>query len=96
MPSIEGKTFWLKLMATKYRHFIGGVKGYCIISIITLRMRRNAMPTYEYMCVKCGAEFVRIMNLTEYEAGSIACPKCHSTEVKQQMSQFIPKTSRKS
>ncbi len=54
------------------------------------------MPTYEYVCSKCGAEFVRIMSLTEYEAGRIACPKCNSAEVKQQMSHFIPKTSRKS
>jgi hypothetical protein len=38
---------------------------------------------------------VHIMSLTEYEAGRIACPKCNSAEVKQQMSHFIPKTSRK-
>lgn len=54
------------------------------------------MPTYEYVCIQCGAEFTRIMSLKEYEAGQIACPKCNSTEVKQQMSGFIPKTSRKS
>ena len=58
--------------------------------------RRNAMPTYEYVCVKCGAEFVRIISLTEYESGRIACPKCNSAEVKQQMSHFMSKTSRKS
>jgi putative FmdB family regulatory protein len=54
------------------------------------------MPTYEYTCIKCGAEFTRIMSLKEYETGQITCPKCNSTEVKQQMSDFTPKTSRKS
>ena len=34
------------------------------------------MPTYEYVCVKCGEQFVRIMSLKEYEAGQVACPKC--------------------
>ncbi|PIU52486.1 MAG: zinc ribbon domain-containing protein [Deltaproteobacteria bacterium CG07_land_8_20_14_0_80_60_11] len=54
------------------------------------------MPTYEYVCVKCGEQFVRIMSLKDYEAGRVACPKCNAAEVKQQMSRFIPKTSRKS
>jgi putative FmdB family regulatory protein len=54
------------------------------------------MPTYEYVCVKCGEQFVLIMSLKDYEAGQVACPKCNAAEVKQQMSQFIPKTSRKS
>jgi putative FmdB family regulatory protein len=63
---------------------------------VTPVFRRNAMPTYEYLCVKCGEEFVRIMSIKEYEAGQVACPKCNAAEVKQQMSPFIPKTSRKS
>ncbi len=54
------------------------------------------MPTYEYLCAKCGKEFTCIMSLKEYEAGQVSCPKCKSTEVKQQMSHFMPKTSRKS
>jgi putative FmdB family regulatory protein len=54
------------------------------------------MPTYEYICVKCGEQFTRIMSLKEFEAGQVTCPKCKSGEVKQQMSQIIPKTSRKS
>ena len=63
---------------------------------VTPGSRRNAMPTYEYLCGKCGEQFVRIMSIKEYEAGQVACPKCNAAEVKQQMSQFIPKTSRKS
>jgi putative FmdB family regulatory protein len=54
------------------------------------------MPTYEYVCVKCGEQFIRIMSLKEFETGQVTCPKCNTSEVKQQMSQFIPKTSRKS
>jgi putative FmdB family regulatory protein len=54
------------------------------------------MPTYEYVCQKCGEQFVRIMSFKDYEAGQVACPKCNATEVKQQLSPFISKTSRKS
>ncbi len=54
------------------------------------------MPTYEYKCNACGEEFVRIMSISEYEKGGVACPKCNSADTKQQMSPFIPKTSRKS
>jgi putative FmdB family regulatory protein len=61
-----------------------------------LLIRRRAMPTYEYVCTKCGAEFMRIMSLKDYEDGKVACPKCNSEDVKQRMSAFISKTSRKS
>jgi putative FmdB family regulatory protein len=54
------------------------------------------MPTYEYKCDKCGEQFVLVLSIKEYEAGQIACPKCQSVEVKQQLTAFMPKTSRKS
>jgi putative FmdB family regulatory protein len=54
------------------------------------------MPTYEYLCGKCGEGFVRIMSISEYESGQVTCPKCKSDDVKQQMTTFISKTSRKS
>jgi putative FmdB family regulatory protein len=54
------------------------------------------MPTYEYLCGKCNEEFVRIMSISEYESGQVTCPKCQSEDVKQQMTSFISKTSRKS
>jgi putative FmdB family regulatory protein len=60
------------------------------------KRRRKTMPTYEYKCNACGEEFVRIMSISEYEKGGVACPKCNSADTKQQMSPFIPKTSRKS
>jgi|UniRef100_A0A7C3SKG1 putative FmdB family regulatory protein len=53
------------------------------------------MPTYEYVCQKCGEEFTRTMSLSEHEKEKVVCPKCGG-EAKQIMSLFIPKTSRKS
>jgi putative FmdB family regulatory protein len=67
-----------------------------ILDKVLLTPRRTVMPTYEYVCLNCGEQFTRIMSLKEFEAGQVTCPKCNSAEVKQQMSQFIPKTSRKS
>jgi putative FmdB family regulatory protein len=54
------------------------------------------MPTYEFLCGQCGEGFVRTMSLSEFESGKVTCPKCQSDNVKQQMSSFNPKTSRKS
>lgn len=54
------------------------------------------MPTYVYLCEKCGEEFSRIMSFKEYEEAKIACPKCKSKKVRQQLTEFISKTSRKS
>lgn len=54
------------------------------------------MPTYEYLCGKCGAEFALIMGMKEHADAKIACPKCSSPDVTQQMSPFISRTSRKS
>ncbi len=54
------------------------------------------MPTYEYRCSKCGEEFVQIMSIREYGETKVTCPKCKSEEVKQQLSEFIARTSRKS
>jgi len=54
------------------------------------------MPTYEYLCGKCGEVFTLILSMREFESGKVACPKCQSADVKQQMTTFTPKTSRKS
>jgi putative FmdB family regulatory protein len=54
------------------------------------------MPTYVYQCEKCGEEFTLIISLKEYETGKVNCPKCSSHEVKQQLTSFTAKTSRKS
>jgi putative FmdB family regulatory protein len=54
------------------------------------------MPTYEYKCQACKHEFTLIQSFKEYEKGKVACPKCNSKKVKQQISIFTAKTSRKS
>jgi putative FmdB family regulatory protein len=54
------------------------------------------MPTYVYRCDKCEEEFSRIMSFKERDEAKIACPKCNSEEVKQQLTEFIARTSRKS
>lgn len=54
------------------------------------------MPTYEFQCTQCQHEFTLIMSISEYARGGHTCPKCGSTGVKQLISTFIAKTSRKS
>ena len=54
------------------------------------------MPTYEFMCEKCKKPFTTIMSISEYGKGKFRCPKCKSTKVKQQITSFQTKTSRKS
>jgi putative FmdB family regulatory protein len=59
-------------------------------------LKEKAMPTYAYLCEKCGADFTKIMSIREYGEAQVTCPKCKSPEVKQQLTEFISKTSRKS
>jgi putative FmdB family regulatory protein len=54
------------------------------------------MPIYEYVCQKCNKAFTMAMSISEYEKGKIRCPKCKSTRLKQQITSFQTKTSRKS
>lgn len=54
------------------------------------------MPTYEYRCNVCKRVFSVIQSLREHEKTKVTCPKCKSKKVKQQISIFTAKTSRKS
>ncbi len=54
------------------------------------------MPTYDYICSKCKKSFSTTLTLSQYEKGKTKCPKCGSTSLKQQISHFMVKTSRKS
>lgn len=54
------------------------------------------MPTYEYKCEACNREFSLILSFSEHEKGQVACPECKSDQVKQIISTFTAKTSRKS
>jgi putative FmdB family regulatory protein len=54
------------------------------------------MPTYEYECQDCKKKFTKILSISEHGKGNINCPKCKSLKVKQSISAFTAKTSRKS
>ena len=54
------------------------------------------MPTYEYECLACKKKFTLIKSISEHEKDKVTCPKCKSTKVKQSISPFTTKTSRKS
>ncbi len=54
------------------------------------------MPTYEFMCQKCEKPFTLVMSISDYEKKKVQCPKCESKRVKQQITSFQTKTSRKS
>jgi len=54
------------------------------------------MPTYEYRCLNCNKPFTVAMSISEYEKGKVKCPKCGKRRVKQQITQFMVQTSKKS
>ena len=54
------------------------------------------MPTYEYLCEACSHEFTLVQSLAEHGEGSVTCPQCGSDRVRQVLSSFMVKTSRKS
>jgi len=57
------------------------------------------MPTYEFLCQKCGKVFELISSISEYEhkrKEGLQCPGCGSSEIVQQISGFQVKTSKKS
>jgi putative FmdB family regulatory protein len=54
------------------------------------------MPVYEFECLSCGTEFTATLSVEELESGSLKCPNCGGDNIKQLMSAFVSKTSRKS
>jgi putative FmdB family regulatory protein len=54
------------------------------------------MPTYEYECKDCNKKFSVVLSVSEYGKAKIACPKCKGKKVRQRISAFMTKTSRKS
>jgi putative FmdB family regulatory protein len=53
------------------------------------------MPMYDYLCNACGETFTRLVSIRDNAAGKVNCPKCNSADVKQQMTSFVAKTTRK-
>jgi putative FmdB family regulatory protein len=54
------------------------------------------MPTYEYECKDCKKKFTVILSISEHGKTKASCPKCKGKKVKQIISAFMTKTSRKS
>jgi putative FmdB family regulatory protein len=57
------------------------------------------MPTYEFMCRKCGKAFEWVTSISDYERKQkegMQCPTCTSPQVVRQLSVFQAKTSKKS
>jgi len=54
------------------------------------------VPTYAFRCVKCGAEFDKVMTVVKRERARPVCPKCKGRKTEPVFSGFIAKTSRKS
>lgn len=54
------------------------------------------MPLYDYECQNCGKIFIAVLSIKEHERGEIWCPGCNSKDVKQMISLFEAKTSKKS
>jgi putative FmdB family regulatory protein len=60
------------------------------------KKRRKEMPTYEYECRDCKRTFSLVTSIAEHDKAKVSCPKCKGKKVKQVVSSFITKTSRKS
>jgi putative FmdB family regulatory protein len=54
------------------------------------------MPTYEYECKDCKKKFTVILSIFEHGKIKVSCPKCKGKKIKQNISTFMTKTSRKS
>ena len=45
------------------------------------------MPIYEYLCVKCGAEFEKLA-MRPSEMADVVCPVCKGLELEEKASNF--------
>lgn len=54
------------------------------------------MPTYEYQCLKCEKEFTLVLSIKDHDEKKAKCPKCGGKKLKQLITPFTAKTSRKS
>jgi putative FmdB family regulatory protein len=54
------------------------------------------MPSYDYICKECKKSFNVMMPVSEHDKARVACPKCKSRKVEQQLAAFFAVTSKKS
>ena len=72
------------------------VQNYMVLEEMNTQWKEETMPSYEFLCEKCKNQYSLQLSLAEYEKKKYACPKCKSRKVKQQITTFQTKTSRKS
>jgi putative FmdB family regulatory protein len=65
-------------------------------SAIRVRDGEGAMPHYNFFCLACKKAFSKILTISEYEKGGIACPHCKSKNIEQRWAAFYAVTSKKS
>ena len=54
------------------------------------------MPTYDYICRKCGHDFQRVEGISEHMKAHPRCPLCKSTKVERVFTAAFVKTVKKS
>ncbi len=54
------------------------------------------MPTYDYVCEKCGKGFTVVEPMSAHGRRAPACPTCKSRDTRQVPSAFYAKTIKKS
>ncbi len=54
------------------------------------------MPQYNFLCLACKKEFLKILTISEHEKGGIVFPYCKSKDVEQRWAAFYAVTSKKS
>jgi len=54
------------------------------------------VPTYEYVCDKCGKGFAVVETMSDHADRSPACPRCKSRSTRRVLTAFYAKTIRKS
>jgi len=54
------------------------------------------MPIYDYICKECKKLFSLTMTMGGHDKARVACPKCKSRKVEQQLAAFFAVTSKKS
>jgi putative FmdB family regulatory protein len=64
--------------------------------ILTNQRKEAAMPTYEYVCLKCEKPFVITESLTEHGTHKVRCPNCKSAVVERTFSSVFAITEKKS
>ena len=63
---------------------------------LTSSWEGRAMPSYEFECLACHSTFMLALSVRDRGSGNIKCPKCGGAEVRQIVSSFMVKTSKKS